>query len=501
MARERVDVVEAHVGPVGEHRRPVRARRAGRRALTISSKFSAPSALVSTKKPVPRRPTWCSTWYSWPCVRGSTTRGTAAGSSASTSRTSVVIFDADVTSRTRPVRARPTDTKNRSSSSWNTSASSSAGVPTRVAPDLPRPHRVVGPREEHRAVVVRPGDAVVDVGHHVVEIGCPSRASRNAQVVALAAGGVGGVRGEGLVGVEREVADREVVVAAGELVLVEHDGLTGCGPRRRLRIGKTGRADDAPAVHVVLQPFDGAGEVLESPRRTGADTSVSCTRCHDLLEQALAQRCGVARATPRCTRSRLRGRRAPRGRRARAARTTGRHARRRSGAGWWGAEARPEGWEGLVISGDSRRRTAGSAEYHRLAMEPAATPIAPPTTPIAATDEELRRSSTTPNGLVAAIVQEVGTERGAHARLDERRGAAPHARDRAHVVLEPEPPGVLVQGRDLGRPPVGARGRATTATSTSLLFLVEQEGRGACHTGEHSCFFRAFGSGATPGPV
>jgi phosphoribosyl-AMP cyclohydrolase/phosphoribosyl-ATP pyrophosphohydrolase/phosphoribosyl-AMP cyclohydrolase len=29
----------------------------------------------------------------------------------------------------------------------------------------------------------------------------------------------------------------------------------------------------------------------------------------------------------------------------------------------------------------------------------------------------------------------------------------------------------------------------------ALLFLVEQEGRGACHTGEYSCFFRAFGPG------
>lgn len=28
----------------------------------------------------------------------------------------------------------------------------------------------------------------------------------------------------------------------------------------------------------------------------------------------------------------------------------------------------------------------------------------------------------------------------------------------------------------------------------TLLFVVEQEGRGACHTGEHSCFFRAFGA-------
>ena len=35
----------------------------------------------------------------------------------------------------------------------------------------------------------------------------------------------------------------------------------------------------------------------------------------------------------------------------------------------------------------------------------------------------------------------------------------------------------------------------------ALLFVVEQEGRGACHTGEHSCFFRSFGRGATPGPV
>lgn len=28
----------------------------------------------------------------------------------------------------------------------------------------------------------------------------------------------------------------------------------------------------------------------------------------------------------------------------------------------------------------------------------------------------------------------------------------------------------------------------------ALLFLVEQEGAGACHTGERSCFFRMFGS-------
>jgi phosphoribosyl-AMP cyclohydrolase/phosphoribosyl-ATP pyrophosphohydrolase/phosphoribosyl-AMP cyclohydrolase len=33
----------------------------------------------------------------------------------------------------------------------------------------------------------------------------------------------------------------------------------------------------------------------------------------------------------------------------------------------------------------------------------------------------------------------------------------------------------------------------------TLLFVVEQEGRGACHTGEHSCFYRAFGAVADAG--
>ena len=28
----------------------------------------------------------------------------------------------------------------------------------------------------------------------------------------------------------------------------------------------------------------------------------------------------------------------------------------------------------------------------------------------------------------------------------------------------------------------------------TLLFVVEQEGRGACHTGEFTCFYRSFGS-------
>jgi len=29
----------------------------------------------------------------------------------------------------------------------------------------------------------------------------------------------------------------------------------------------------------------------------------------------------------------------------------------------------------------------------------------------------------------------------------------------------------------------------------TILLVVEQEGRGACHTGEHTCFYRSFGPG------
>ncbi|HEX5614538.1 MAG TPA: hypothetical protein VFZ83_05240 [Acidimicrobiia bacterium] len=33
-----------------------------------------------------------------------------------------------------------------------------------------------------------------------------------------------------------------------------------------------------------------------------------------------------------------------------------------------------------------------------------------------------------------------------------------------------------------------------------MLVEVVQEGQGACHTGERSCFFRDFGGGDAPGP-
>ena len=64
------------------------------------------------------------------------------------------------------------------------------------------------------------------------------------------------------------------------------------------------------------------------------------------------------------------------------------------------------------------------------------------------------------DGLVAAVVQQHGSRRGADARLDGRRGAAPHPDDRSGHLLEPLASGVLGQGRDLRAHPARRRGAA-----------------------------------------
>ncbi len=42
------------------------------------------------------------------------------------------------------------------------------------------------------------------------------------------------------------------------------------------------------------------------------------------------------------------------------------------------------------------------------------------------------------------------------------------------------------------------RGAYYDCDGDTLLLVVEQEGRGACHTGEYSCFFRSFGEPVRP---
>ena len=125
---------------------------------------------------------------------------------------------------------------------------------------------------------------------------------------------------------------------------------------------------------------------------------------------------------------------------------------------------------------------------------------APATTPIPYTAEELDAVAYDANGLVPAIVQEAGTNevlmfawmnREALERTLQTGRTWFWSRSRGEYWCKGETSGDRQYVRD-------AR---YDCDMDVLLFVVEQEGRGACHTGQHSCFFRAFGDGSTPGVV
>jgi phosphoribosyl-AMP cyclohydrolase/phosphoribosyl-ATP pyrophosphohydrolase/phosphoribosyl-AMP cyclohydrolase len=116
----------------------------------------------------------------------------------------------------------------------------------------------------------------------------------------------------------------------------------------------------------------------------------------------------------------------------------------------------------------------------------------PALTPIAPTDEQLERVTFTSDGLVAAIVQDEAT--------------------RQVLMMAWMNPETLQMSLDQGRTVFWSRSRQEVwrkgdtsgdrqfireayydCDGDTLLFVVEQEGNGACHTGAYSCFFRAFG--------
>jgi phosphoribosyl-AMP cyclohydrolase len=137
-----------------------------------------------------------------------------------------------------------------------------------------------------------------------------------------------------------------------------------------------------------------------------------------------------------------------------------------------------------------------------LAGDTPASTLAPtvPVTPVAATDAELAGVHYNADGLVGAIVQERGTgqvlmfawmNEGALRRTLETGRMWYWSRSRQEYWCKGETSGDRQYLREA----------YYDCDVDALLFVVEQEGRGACHTGERSCFFRAFGGGATPGPV
>jgi phosphoribosyl-AMP cyclohydrolase len=121
--------------------------------------------------------------------------------------------------------------------------------------------------------------------------------------------------------------------------------------------------------------------------------------------------------------------------------------------------------------------------------------MAPTVTPLRADESALAQVRYDERGLVPAIVQEAGT--GAVLMLA--------------WMNEDTLRRTLVEGRTVfwsrSRQEVWAKGDTSgdrqwvrdalyDCDGDVVLFVVEQEGRGACHTGEHSCFSRRLGAPA-----
>jgi phosphoribosyl-AMP cyclohydrolase len=118
----------------------------------------------------------------------------------------------------------------------------------------------------------------------------------------------------------------------------------------------------------------------------------------------------------------------------------------------------------------------------------------PSPTPIGATDDQLALVSYNADGLVPAIVQDHATgqvlmlawvnEKTLRLSLEEGRTVF-WSRSRQEVWRKGETSGDVQL----------LRAAYYDCDGDTLLFVVDQQGAGACHTGAPSCFFRAFGSG------
>ena len=113
-------------------------------------------------------------------------------------------------------------------------------------------------------------------------------------------------------------------------------------------------------------------------------------------------------------------------------------------------------------------------------------------TPIAATTDQLAQVTYNADGLVPAIIQEAGTgqvlmmawmnEQSLRKTLETGRTWF-WSRSRQEYWCKGETSGDRQFVRE----------GYYDCDGDTLLFVVDQEGRGACHTGERSCFYRTFG--------
>lgn len=117
----------------------------------------------------------------------------------------------------------------------------------------------------------------------------------------------------------------------------------------------------------------------------------------------------------------------------------------------------------------------------------------PVATPIPAREEDLANVTFNAEGLVPAIVQEQGSGRVlmmAWMNADSLRRTLETGRTWFWSRSRQE---YWCKGETSGDRQF-VRGAFYDCDGDTLLLVVEQEGRGACHTGERSCFYRAFGA-------
>ena len=116
----------------------------------------------------------------------------------------------------------------------------------------------------------------------------------------------------------------------------------------------------------------------------------------------------------------------------------------------------------------------------------------PVSTPLLVPDAQFDLVAFNADGLVPAIVQEHGTGRVlmmAWMNAESLRRTF----DEGRTVFWSRSRQELWRKGDTSGDRQFVREAYYDCDGDTLLFVVEQEGNGACHTGEYSCFFRAFG--------
>jgi phosphoribosyl-AMP cyclohydrolase len=121
-------------------------------------------------------------------------------------------------------------------------------------------------------------------------------------------------------------------------------------------------------------------------------------------------------------------------------------------------------------------------------------------TSIAFTPEQLGSVRYNPDGLVPAIVQEAGT--GTVLMLAWMNATSlRETLDTGRTVFWSRSRGERWRKGDSSGERQWVRRAYYDCDGDTLLFVVDQDGKGACHTGEHSCFYRPFGAPGTEAPA